>query len=278
LALFVVNLAAALVTACPAALNLVGPAQRPAIREASDGLDVWLVVEAFLSPDVGGGGQAVAGAATPSPRLRRNARVGVATLGILVVLAWLSRSLLSGGALSTYSEYDRFSWRRFVRGCRRWFGTFLLLGPLQAVATLLAFFPLMILAVIGYLAGVGRLGWIGVPLFGGAALLWLATMEMAYVVAVADEMGNVFWVLGRAARFVLLHPLAVGELYGLAILIWLVMTALYRWGLRPTLSFSGWLPLFSLQQVFIVIRLLLRLARLAGGIRLYQGRGSSQAA
>jgi hypothetical protein len=275
LVLFVVNMVVAAVMACPAAWILVEPAKRPAIQEASDGLDAWFIVEAFLQPDVGEGPQAGGVEAAPSQAWRRIGLVGVVTVGILLVLAWLSKAFLSGGVLSTYSKDDGFSWRRFVRGSLRWFGTFLLLGPAEAAATVLASFLLLVLAVIGFAAGGGWLGWIVVPVFGGAGLLWWATMEMAYVVAVVDERRNVFGVLRRAAGFVLGHPLAVGALYGAAIVIWSLVTVLYRWGLRPRITPGGWLILFSLHQVFIVVRLFLRLARLAGGMRLYQARGRS---
>jgi hypothetical protein len=41
---------------------------------------------------------------------------------------------------------------------------------------------------------------------------------------------------------------------------------------------SAWLSLFLVQQVFIVMRLFVRLARLAGGVELYRVRSGPEAA
>jgi hypothetical protein len=268
LALLVVHLVAAIVVAGPAALSLVGPARRPAMREASDGIDAWFVVEAFVSPDVGddeGGGGADA-------TVRRTGLVGTATLGLLLMLAWLSKALLSGGVLAIYASDDRFGWRRFVQGCRDWFGTFLLLGPVEAIATVLALFPVLVLVVVGVAAVGGWLGWVVVLVLGGGGLVWWATMEMAYVVAVAGGKRSVFGALGRAAGFVIGQPLAVVGLYGPAMLIWALLTALCRWGLRPRIGPGAWVSLFVVQQAFIMVRLLVRLARLAGSVTLYEAR------
>jgi hypothetical protein len=42
-------------------------------------------------------------------RLRRIGLVGAAITGILLVLGWLSKALLRGGAVAIYADRDRFS-------------------------------------------------------------------------------------------------------------------------------------------------------------------------
>jgi hypothetical protein len=146
------------------------------------------------------------------------------------------------------------------------------------VVTAVVLLPLLILAAAGFVAVPGGAGWLVVALFGGAASLWWATMEMAYIVVVTDGRRNVFKVLRRAVGFVLGHLPAVGALYGSTILIGVLLITLYRWGLRPRMPASAWLSLFLVQQVFIVMRLFVRLARLAGGVELYRVRSGPEAA
>ena len=212
--------------------------------------------------------------------LQQTTLVGLTTALALPLLAWVSAAFLSGGVLLTYAEapqpFDEFRtqpfrWRRFLWGCYHWFGAFLLLGALQALASSVLFAPLVGIAV-GAIAAVGRwLAWAVVALLAAVAALWLAVTECTRIVAVAEQTPNIFRAFGRAVRFVFRNFPAVAGLYGLALALLGSLHALYRWGLMAHLPLNWWPLVLIVQQTFILIRLGARLARLAGGVALYQG-------
>jgi hypothetical protein len=275
LILFTVNLFSALpLTALPALGLATEIGQRPAIRQAADGVDAWLVIETLMSPL---SDMALGDTGTESTsRLRQATLLGLLTMLILPLAAWLPAAFLSGGVLVTYAEAPSpFRWRRFLWGCWHWFGAFLLLSAAQGIVSAALFIPVIGVA-LGVIAAVGRwLLWVFVPMLALLILLWLALMEYVRVAAVVSQTRNVFHAFGQAVRFVFgsrRNLLAVTGLYGLALLLWGILRVLYRWGLMPHLPLDWWPLVLLVQQTFILARLWARLIRMAGGVALYRVR------
>ena len=284
LILFVVNLASALPLAVLPALGLAAEfGHRPAIRQAADGVDAWLIIETLMAPLSGsalrplptsparGGGD---GGGWPelTHRLQQATLLGLVTAAMLPLLAWLPAAFLNGGLLLIYADAPQpFRWRRFLWGCWHWFGAFLLLGAAQVVTSSVLFVPVAGAAMGAVAAAGGWLTWVVVPLLALIAVLWLALMECTRIVAVVGETRYVVRAFGEAARFIFRRPLPVAGLYGLALLLLALLHALYHWGLMPHLPLDWWPLVLLVQQTFILARLWARLARLAGGVTLYRG-------
>ena len=272
LVLFVVNLLSALLLAALPALGLATwLGHRPAIREAADGVDAWLVVETLTAP-LSGTALGEDGWPELTRRLRQATLLGLVTAAALPLLAWLPSAFLSGGLLLVYAEAPQpFRWSRFLWGCYHWFGAFLLLGVVQGLSFILLFAP-AIAAAVGAVAVVGGwLAWVVVPVLVFLVIFWLALMECTRIVAVVGETRNVARAFGGAVRFVFRRPLPVAGLYGLALLLLALLHVLYRWGLMPRLPLDWWPLALVIQQAFILARLWVRLVRLAGGVALYRG-------
>jgi hypothetical protein len=281
LILLLVNLASALPLVALPAMGLGDVfGQRPAIQQAADGMDPWLVVETLMAPL---SSAALGEDAWPhlTRRLQQVSLLGLLTIMILPALAWLSASFLNGGVLLTYTDavrpdtpgdiLQRFRWRRFLWGCWHWFGAFLLLGAAQATVSLLVFVPLTGLALVAIALFGGWLAWALVPLLALLAVFWLAWVECTRIAAVVEGTRNVARAFGRAARFLFRHLLAAAGLYASALVLLGLLHALYHWGIMPHLALHWWPLVFVVQQAFILARLWARLARLAGGVALYQG-------
>ncbi len=272
LVLFTVNLLSALMLATLPALGLATwLGHRPAIREAADGVDAWLVVETLTAP-LSGTALGEDGWPELTRRLRQATLLGLVTAAALPLLAWLPSAFLSGGVLLTYAEAQQpFRWSRFLWGCYHWFGAFLLLGVMQGLSFFLLFAPAIAAAVVAVAVVGGWLAWVVVPLLAFLVILWLALMECTRIVAVVGETRNIARAFGGAVRFVFRRPLPVAALYGLALLLLALLHVLYRWGLMPRLPLDWWPLVLVVQQAFILARLWVRLVRLAGGVALYQG-------
>jgi hypothetical protein len=269
LLLFGVNLLSALLLAVLPAAGLAAEfGHRPAMRQAADGVDAWLVIETLMAP-LSSTVLAGEGWSELTRWLRQATAVGLATLAALPLLAWVSAAFLSGGVLLTYVEASHpFRWRRFLWGCSHWFGAFLLLGALQALASGALFVSLVGIAV-GAIAAVGRwLTWVVVLLLAAVAGLWLAVTECTRILAVVGQTRNILRAFGGAVRFVFRHFPALGGLYGLALALLASLHALYRWGLMARLPLKWWPVVLLVQQAFILGRLGARLVRLAGGVAL----------
>ena len=272
LILFAVNLASALLLAVLPALAVSGSlGHRPAIRQAADGVDAWLVIETMMSAF----SEMALGEGGPQPESMRGLQqatlLGLLTVAVLSLLAWLPAPFLTGGVLLTYAEAPQpFRWHRFLWGCWHWFGAFLLLGVVQGAASVVVLVPVTVAAVAAVAAGGRWLTWIVVPLLALVAVLWLALMECTRVIAVVGETRNIARAFGKAARFVFRWPLPVAGLYGLALLLLILLHALYHWGLMPHLPLDRWPLVLLVQQTFILARLWARLVRLTGGVALCQ--------
>ena len=271
--LFAVNLLGALLLAVLPALGLATSlGRRPAIRQAADGVDAWLVIETVMAPLT----DSTLGQGNLTSDLARGFRqavlLGLATMVLLPLLAWLPATFLSGGLLLTYVEVPQpFRWRRFLWGCWHWFGPFLLLGAVQVLLSVVVFGPFIAVGV-GIVAIAGAwLMWLAVPLLVVLAVVWLALFELARVTAVVGGKRNVARAFSGAGRVIWRHPLQVAVLYGLALLLLVLLHVLYRWGVMPHLRLEWWPLVLLVQQVFILARLWARLVRTAGGVALVLG-------
>lgn len=267
LILFGASLAGGLLLALPPALGLAaGLGQRPAIREAADGLDAWLVLETLLSGPLAAALEPAG--AELEPLLEQALLPGLLAALMVPLLAWLSGAFLTGGILVTYRDAPLpFSGRSFLAGCWRWFGAFLLLGLVQAVS--LAGGVLLALLAAGLVAAISsRL--VGVVLVASLLLVgvWLVVLEYTRLLAVAQGTRNVVRTLFEALGFVTRQPLAVLAVYGPALLLLGLLHLGYGLGLAPYLPPAWWPLVVLVQQVFILARLAARLARLAGGMAL----------
>jgi len=299
LVLFAVNLASGLLLAALPALGLAtGLGHRPAIRQAADGVDAWLVIETLMSPltdaALGPGGTEPRG----SRGMQQATLLGLATAALLPLLAGLPAAFLSGGVLLTYAEAPARlewqtgksaplewqagksaprRWRRFLWGCWHWWGAFLLLGAAQGIASLALFIPL-IGAAVAAIAAAGWLAWAVIPLLAFFAVLWLALMETTRTLAVVGGTRNVARTFVQAVRFVFRNFPGMAGLYGLALLLLGLLHALYRWGLMANMPLDWWLLVLFVQQTFVLARLGARLVRLAGGVALVQAGSATECA
>jgi len=273
LILFGVNLLNALCLAAIPAWGLASEiGHRPAIQQAADGVDAWLVFETLLSPVID---MEMVREPEPPVQLQMAALLGLLTALALPLIAGLPAAFLNGGVLLAFAETKPFRLRRFLWGCWHWFGAFLLLGAVQGVVSTALFVP-TIGTAIGVITTVGGwLAWIIVPLLALLALLWLVLIEYIRIVAVVGQTRNLFRALGGAIRFFFAsfrNLLAVIGLYILALALLIVLHALYRWGLMPRLPLDWWPVVLVVQQAFILARLWARMVRMAGGVALYRER------
>ncbi len=271
LVLFAANLfSALLLTALPAWSLADELGHRPAIHQAADGVDTWLVFETLMSPLTSA---TLAGESEPAGEFRLTTLLGLLSLLALPFVAGLPAAFLSGGVYLTFAESPTpFRWRRFLWGCWHWWGAFLLLSAAQGIVSTL-FVPLTGTVIGGVAAVGGWLAWIVAPMLALLGLLWLALVEFIRVAAVVGQTRNVFQALGGALRFVLSgfrNLLAVLGFYVLALLLLGLLHALYRWGLMPRLPLDWWPLVLVVQQTFILARLWARLVRMAGGVALYR--------
>jgi hypothetical protein len=265
-----VNLISALALVALPAGMLAGPPAHRAIRQAADGVDAWMVIEALMSA----AGEAALGGNSDAAesRLATGMLLALLTMALLPLLAWPPGAFLSGGALLVYAEAPQpFRWRRFLWGCWRWFGVFLLLDAALGLAFAVVF-GLALTFVLTASIAAGWVAWVALPLLAVAALVWLALAELTHAIAVADGTRNVFRALARAATLLFRRLPAVVGFYGLALLLTLLLHGIFRLGLLPLLPLSWWPLVLVTQQLYIIGRLWARLARLAGGVALYQGK------
>ncbi len=269
------SLLAALCLAFLPALQLLEPAHLSSIAQAADGLDAWMVLEAFIN---GSGAGATLQGTQPqvSTGFQTGMLLGMVTLVFLSLFAWIVPAFLNGGvllvlveALAPEAAPGPFRLRRFFWGCWHWFAPFLLLDALFTLVWLLALLPL----VIGFGMAMARLGAWGsllLPLPGLILLFWVALVELTHVCAVQEMRRNIFYALGQALHLIWRRPLAIFALYFLSLLLLLALHLVFRSLLLPRLPLAFWPLTLVVQQAFIVLRLGVKAARLGGlaGVRL----------
>lgn len=207
----------------------------------------------------------VAMTGAPSPE------AGVPVLGSLVamcgaLLIWPMFGIvwvaLEGGTLASYAAPTPLSWREFWAACRRWFGPFVLLNSAGVVvaALLLGVAWSAAFALRGSLpltAQVVRtLGWLAA---GAVASL----VELARVVAVAQGTRHVGVMLRGAWQALMQHPVEVLTLLLAGLALYGLLDGAYR-ALMGVLPFRWWLLTLLVQQLYVALRLGIRLSREAG--------------
>lgn len=269
LALYIINLFTALVLLMLPAMSLLAPAHRTAIRQAADGIDTWMVIEAAMAPENQMALQGGTGQPELSPEMAQVVLVGLITAVALPLLTWLPGSFISGGVLLVYTEASQsFTWKRFLWGCWHWLGAFLLFSLVQT-AVGLVLFSAAALVIVYSLISIGLwTAWVAFPPFAVLLVAWLAVVELAQIFAVTGGTRNLARTSGQAIKFIIRNPLTVGGLYGLALLLMVLLHGFYRLGLMPIIPLTWWLLLLVVQQTFILFRLGAHTIRLAGGTAL----------
>jgi hypothetical protein len=243
-----------LVTALPAllaALLVTLPglelARYPVFREALAERNLEFLVEGAL-PATGG-----------TVSLLALVGAGIAGLGLLFV-----RAYLQGGTLLTYAAATPLSTREFLRGCRRWFGPFLLLnflGSLLALIVLVAFGFLTTLvsstlSLSILVAGAGLL-------VAGLIVLWI---EVARATAVLRNDRHAGHALREGLRSLFRRPLLLLALAAAGLLL---QALLYAVGLPGrSIPIPAWFLSLLFLQLMNLARLTLRLGRWAGEVGL----------
>jgi hypothetical protein len=112
----------------------------------------------------------------------------------------------------------------------------------------------------------GLLLWIALTFLALVVALLRSSFEWTRVVAVTTRTRHVGQALSSAVRLIGRHPGDLASTYGLMLALMVGLYALYRWVLTRLLPLTWWLPLFGMQQAFVLASLWVRLARLAGGV------------
>ncbi len=195
---------------------------------------------------------------------------GLLALWPLLKLLWV---WFEGGTLVTYADLAPPSWERFWEGCRRYFGPFLLLNLLGLVAVILVGGVTVALSI-----GLARLSPVlGVAGFivGGLLMAMLATwIETARAVAVAHDDRHIIHALRNAGGIFVAYPLAVLVLMGVSGGLYALLFGIHR-RVVSWIPIPWWLLSFSVQQVYLIARLGVRLARQASevGLARYPSEG-----
>ena len=259
------NLLSALLLVVVPALLLVEPAHYTIIQTAADGIDTWLVTELLMSTTASPALQGLAEPLAPG-WLSRSLLVIVGILLVMPLFAWLPASFLAGGTLLTYLEApEKFSWRRFLWGCRHWFGAFLLTNLILGIMTLILVGGLLGLMALASSAFGSFVDWITIPFSVLVITSWLILLEYTRVLAVYNSTRNMFKTFRSAVALVIRRPLAVAGFYVLSLSTLLVTHLIFRALLSST--FMSWGILFLIaSQFFIIARLSIRLIRWAGAV------------
>ncbi|MBN1485833.1 MAG: hypothetical protein JXA37_14055 [Chloroflexia bacterium] len=238
--------------------------------ELADGLDSWLLADLLYQ------------LGTPAGSREFGLAPWLLTLPLWPLLLSLPFVVLGGGALETYGRplAEQGLWRLFWSGVRRYAWPFALLLLLEVLLSELSMgLGLLLVALVGSL--LGQAGWtiagaVVLALWVGLSLLlrwWIGYARIMGVLQQERRPGPMLRSsaaflrrnLGPAAGLSLLHfPLAflLSLLYGLLNLP------------RPP---CWWVLQVLLQQLFVLGRLGLHLARLSTEVRLVQGRWPSRA-
>jgi hypothetical protein len=210
-----------------------------------------------------------------------------AVLGLAVV-ALISNPLLAAGVLEAIvSGDDRPLLHRFFRGAGHFFGRFLRLLLISGVAAVL----LVIVAGIitrPITSALSETSWERTSLTAGFARRLLAGFLIAFVMVVLDvartqvvtadsEVRGMLRTWFRAARFVLRNFGVIAGTYTAFGLMFLAVVVVYAVVVNviPTGTWAGIWLVILLQQLFVMTRAGLRVARAGGAVELCRVRAVS---
>ncbi len=243
------------------ALPLLEWARTPLFRAALEARSLDLLLDFFTGALVDARlGAESAGAGSP---LLVVGICGLLVLWPLLKLLWV---WMEGGTLLMYTDPTPPSWERFWEGCRRYFGPFLLLNLLGLLVIVLVGGVTIALS-IGLARLAAMLG-IGGAVIGGLLVAVLATwVETARAVAVVHNDRHIIHALRNAGGMIVEYPLAILALMGASGLLYGLLFGIYR-SLITRIPIPWWLLSFGVQQVYLIARLGVRLARQAGEVGL----------
>lgn len=257
LMMFLGTLLPAFLIALVPALDLIELAHRPVIQQMADGVTSWMAIDLI--------GLMAGGAVLPGAKDVANT-MSLLMMGSLLmpVLGGLVSAFLYGGVLLTYREAPQpFRLGRFFWGCWHWFGGLLVLALVQALLFLFIFAPLAVgLFYLGTLGAAAQV--IALILAVLLLTLWTMLFELARVRMIVTGTRNPFLGIGRAFGQFFRRPLALLGYYGAALLVLLVVQALFRWGINPNVPLGMLLLALLVQQGFVALRLFARAMRMAG--------------
>jgi hypothetical protein len=250
-------LSAGLLALIPA-LNLSALAHRPVLAQMAAGIPSWQFVDLLgLLPRSG----------VSNPVTNNLALVALGFLAMPLVGGVIS-AFLYGGVLLTYREdpagYNtRFSVGRFLWGCWRWFGAYLVVGLVQALLFMVIIVPLGVL--VFFLTRMGPIGLAaGVALALLVVFAWLAVFELTRVRLVRDSIRNPFRAFGRGLRELFHRPLALLVFYAAALIVLVLVQVIFRFGINQRVPLDWLILAAAVQQGFILLRLFCQAMRLAG--------------
>lgn len=260
--IYLLNFFSAFILILLPAILLIAPAQRPTIRDAASGINGWMILDILMSPLVN---QTLDIKETDSI-FRQATLIGVITLAIIPTIAGIVNAFVNGGILLAYHERAQaFQWKRFAWGCWHWFGAFLLFGFTQFILALTIFGTLISGAI--WLVGLGGewTTWIVIPILVVLMMLWLGIMELTGAQMIVNSTRNFARAFFQATRYFFRHPLNFIVFYGLNVITLIAAHFAFN-ALMPYVPLDAFLLVFIIQQVFVIIRLGLRLTRAAGGV------------
>jgi hypothetical protein len=211
-----------------------------------------------------------------------NARLAPVLAG--VVTAWLIVwSFLSGGMLDRYARNRPTGTSAFFAACGRHFCRFLRLGACAGLAYYVLFawvHPWLLVTLWGRLTrdvNVERTAFVlaalGYAVFSLLLALTSIVFDYARVRTVIEDRRSALGALSAAWRFACRNATAVAQLYALNAMCFLLGAAAYAL-IAPEASRGGllmWVG-FAAGQLWIVLRVVLKLTSYASGISLFQSQ------
>lgn len=257
LVLWAINFATAACLALLPAAALWGPAHRPAIQTAADGIELQLLLEIITIPVVN---QNV-GLPVQTPAYQQAVLLLLGVGGLLPFATLLPSAFLHGGAWLTLHEYPQpFSLKRFLWGGAHWYGSFWVLGVAEGLGSLSLAAALAFLVPL--VAGWSReLSWALLLMVAGVSLVGFMLCELAGAALIVKGTRNPFSAFHTAAQWLGSSPPALHLTYGVTLFALLFIHLLFRFGLFPVVPLAVWPLALLVQQAFILLRLLARLWR-----------------
>lgn len=203
--------------------------------------------------------------------------ISIGVLGIIV------QTFLAGGVLDLFVREKRFSPATFFRGCGTYAGRFLRIWLLTAL--ILALIGLLFITLLGVVTAMtgtqpdsDRAGGIAIIVLLACLsfllLLVFMASDYARVTTVVGGIRSSWKAVGRGFLFVFRNA---GSALGFHLLLLLLLGAVLavylvlEGGIEPD-SPSTVLPVIVLQQLFMIVRVAIRVAFSAGEVALYEER------